>query len=327
MNELVKCDNQVSVIHQAVAHVKDGDIVFLESNAIKKDKMLTFAANILSLGAVEFRHGKGIYGASSIVIDCATINCYNYTTEPTLICSLKHGLTISGETGIVATVEKDSTVTISITSNGKTFTEMGIKWIGTNGPIEMESINTTMNNLLLSWDCSNYADAVWMFGDSYFTYYEERWPYYIAQKYDNFLLCGFPGAMSLEMYDNFRQALTHGTPKIAVWCLGMNDPDSDGSINAAWQTYAERFIADCEAKSVIPILATVPNVPDRIHTYKNEYVRKSGYRYIDFASAVGANDKGSAWYEGMLSADLVHPAVAGAQALAKQVLLDLPEIK
>jgi len=316
-----------SAIRQTVEHVKGGDIIALESNAIKKNKTLSFAANILSLGAIDFRHGKGIYGASNIVIDSTTVNFYNYTTEATLTCSLMHGLTISGETHIVVTVGSEPTASICITSNGKTFTKSGIKWIGTNGDIEMESIHTTMKNVTLSWDCSNYMDAIWLFGDSYFTYYEERWPYYIAQKYDNFLLSGFPGAMSSEMYSDFQQALTHGTPKMAVWCLGMNDPDSDGSINTAWKTCAERFIEDCGASGIIPILATVPNVPDRLHTYKNEYVKRSGCRYIDFASAVGANEAGSGWQEGMLSSDQVHPAAAGAQALAKQVLLDLPEIK
>lgn len=327
MEATAKPSLSAGAICQTAAHVKGGDIVFLESNAVKKDKTLTFSANILSMGAIDLRHGKDIYGASNIVVDSTTVCCYNFTTEPTLTCSFAHGLTVSGETGIVVTVGADSTASVSITSNGKTFTKSGIKWIGTNGSIEMESVDTAMCNLTLGWDCSNYADAVWMFGDSYFTYYEERWPYYIAQKYDDFLLCGFPGAASPAMYHNFQQALTHGTPKIAVWCLGMNDPDADDCINAAWKTYADLFIADCEAKGIVPILATVPNVPERIHCHKNEYVKNSGCRYIDFASAVGANEKGGHWYEGMLSPDQVHPAAAGAQALAKQVLLDLPEIK
>lgn len=308
-------------------HIHDGDIVFLESNAIKQNKILRFSANILSLGAIDLRHGKGIYGASSIVIDSTTISFYNYTTEPVLTCSFLHGLTVSGQTDIVATVGVDATASISITSNKKTFKQSGIKWIGTNGSIEMESVRTTMRNLTLSWDCPNYMDAIWLFGDSYFTYYEERWPYYLVHKYSDFLLSGFPGAMSAEMYPDFQQALTHGTPKMAVWCLGMNDPDTDGDINAAWKTCVECFIADCKKSGITPILATVPNVPDRLHSHKNEYVRTSGYRYIDFAAAVGANKAGSMWREGMLSADQVHPAAAGARALAEQVLLDLPEIK
>ena len=308
-------------------YIQGGDIVTLESNAIKQNKILALRANILSLGAMDLRHGKGMYGASNIMIDSTSVSCYNFTAEPTLTCSWEHGLTISGETHITISVGVDATASISILSNGKTFRQSGIKWIGTAGSIELESIRTTMQDLIFSWDCSNYSDPLWLFGDSYFTYYEERWPYYIVRNYSNFLLCGFPGANSSQIYPDFLQSLTHGTPQMAVWCLGMNDPDFDDAVNPAWKTYADLFVAECKARGILPILATVPNVPDRLHSYKNEYVRKSGCRYIDFASAVGANEACSSWYEGMLSADLFHPAAAGAQALANQVLLDLPEIK
>ncbi len=314
-------------IVQTAKRINDGDIVVLESNAIKQNKTLTFTANILSLGALTFRHGKNIYGASSIVIDPTTVTCYNYTTASTPTCSFRHGLAISGETHIITTVGANNTASISITSNKKTFKQSDISWIGTNGDIAMESTHTSMKNMTLTWDCSNYSDPLWLFGDSYFTYCEERWPYYIVHNHNRFLLCGFPGAMSSEMYPDFQQALTHGTPKMAVWCLGMNDPDPEGEINPAWKAYADLFLTECKANGIIPILATVPNVPDRHHFYKNEYIRKSGCRYIDFASAVGANEIGHGWYEGMLSSDQVHPTAAGAQALANQILLDLPEIK
>ena len=316
-----------SSICRTVSHIQGGEVVFLESNTIKQNKILTLSANIRSLGAIDLRHGKGIYGASSIVIDGTSINCYNFTSELTLTCHAEHGLTICGQTHIVVTVGTDATASVSVTSNGKTFTKGGINWIGTNGNIEMESIHTTMRHVTMCWDCTNYQDTLWLFGDSYFTYYEERWPYYIVRDYSSFLLSGFPGAASSDIYPDFQQAITHGTPKIAVWCLGMNDPDSNDSIHADWKDFAERFIADCEERGIRPVLATIPNVPDRIHSHKNEYIRTSGYRYVDFASAVGANDIGSGWYDGMLSADQVHPSAAGAQALAKQILLDLPEIK
>ena len=58
---------------------------------------------------------------------------------------------------------------------------------------------------------------------------------------------------------------------------------------------------------------------------KNAWVRASGYRYIDFAKAVGADENG-VWYSGMLSNDNVHPSVTGAKALYTQVLVDLPEV-
>ena len=40
-----------------------------------------------------------------------------------------------------------------------------------------------------------------------------------------------------------------------------------------------------------------------LNSFKNEVVKASGYKYIDFASAVGATEQGSPWLAGMLSGD------------------------
>lgn len=168
-----------------------------------------------------------------------------------------------------------------------------------------------------------------MFGDSYLSLTGNAyWPYYIKEKgYDNCMYSGFSGAPSETMYRDWKSALSHGTPKYAVWCLGMNNKDIDTTVNASWLGCVKAFINDCEENGIIPILTTVPNVPERIHTFKNDYIKSSGYRYIDFASAVGATTIGSSWLEGHLHTDNVHPATKGAKALAEQVIIDFPEIK
>ena len=74
------------------------------------------------------------------------------------------------------------------------------------------------------------------------------------------------------------------------------------------------------------LFRSIPNVPDRINTFKNDIVKLSGLRYIDFAKAVNAEVTGASWYNGCLSSDNVHPTIAGAKALASQVLVDFPEI-
>lgn len=84
--------------------------------------------------------------------------------------------------------------------------------------------------------------------------------------------------------------------------------------------------ATCKEKGIELILATIPNVPSISNYYKNDFVRNSGYRYIDFAKAVGAEEIGSTWYENMLSSDKVHPALLGAKALASRFLIDVPEV-
>ena len=73
------------------------------------------------------------------------------------------------------------------------------------------------------------------------------------------------------------------------------------------------------------VLATIPTVPTINNEYKNDYVRNSGYRYIDFANAVGAQADGT-WFSGMLSDDGIHPTDNGAKALFGEAIIDLPEL-
>ena len=106
----------------------------------------------------------------------------------------------------------------------------------------------------------------------------------------------------------------------------MNNGDSATAINDGYKNATEEFLAICEEKGIIPILTTTPCTPTVNNSFKNAYVKASGYRYIDFARAVGGEEVGSAWYTGMLHTDNVHPTGVGAKALYTQVLVDFPEM-
>ena len=106
----------------------------------------------------------------------------------------------------------------------------------------------------------------------------------------------------------------------------MNNGDSETGVNANWKNATDEFLRICQEKGITPILTTTPNTPTVINSFKNEYVKSLGYRYIDFAEAVGASEKGAPWYTGMLAGDKVHPAAPGAKALYEQIKKDFPEI-
>ena len=106
----------------------------------------------------------------------------------------------------------------------------------------------------------------------------------------------------------------------------MNNSDINNTINASYKTCLDEVMETCNNNNIILILATIPNVPGRSMIYKNQYVKESGYRYIDFAKAVGAEELDSTWYEGMLSDDNIHPSALGAKALYSQLIADFPEI-
>lgn len=127
------------------------------------------------------------------------------------------------------------------------------------------------------------------------------------------------------------------TPKYIVWCMGMNNKDTETSVNADWNSTFNALKDLCEANGIELILSTIPTVKGgyvedtneynlRIHKFKNAIVRSSGLRYIDFDKAVGANEETGEWYGDMLYTDGVHPAADGARALFMQAIADFPEL-
>ena len=216
---------------------------------------------------------------------------------------------------------------ITVTSSGGSVTKR-VSWNGRNGEIFALSTASDIKDVRMRWYCAAYESDIWMLGDSYFNFGSSwRWPYYLREAgYSDFMLMGYPGRRSATGLEDFKQALTHGTPKYAVWCLGMNDGDTNDTVNTSYLKSVQEFIRICEEKGITPILSTVPCTPTVNNYYKNEWVKKSGYRYIDFARAVGGEEIGSGWYEGMLHTDNVHPNELGAKALYAQVIVDFPEI-
>ena len=139
------------------------------------------------------------------------------------------------------------------------------------------------------------------------------------------VLNGSTGMTSRGAMIFFNALIQYGTPKLAVFATGMND---GSGTSTAYLTNRATFLSICEANGITPIFCTVPTVPTVNNEAKNEWVRGSNYRYIDFAGAVGADANGN-WYAGMLDtgeSPAVHPTAKGAKALYTQVLIDLPEI-
>lgn len=176
---------------------------------------------------------------------------------------------------------------------------------------------------------------IWAFGDSYFSFTANyRWPYYFAQYgYTDWLSNNQPGLSPENAYGELENLLTLGyVPKYVVWCLGMNgdttetkDENTEYVINSYQKKYLDKVVSLCSQYDIEPILATIPTVPERSKIGLSKYVRNLGYRYIDFAKAVGATEEG-VWNTGLLSSDNVHPTELGAKVLASQVLIDFPEM-
>lgn len=308
-------------------------------NNLRKNERITFEGTITSFSAIRIGLTFSSSPADSNEINYFDINGTSisyYSRSSATAVTVQHGLTIANNIQIVWEMTETASCKITIISNGNVYEHEFTDFIRkTTGNPFVISSGSSLTGCKLSWTCVDLDKDVWVFGDSYLAYSNVRWTYYLHQYgYDkNCLLDGFPGEGSVNGKNSFGNLLQFGTPKYAVWCLGMNDgTDSESAPETDWATRRDEFLSYCKLNNVTPVFGTIPTVPGTnppttfiSHEQKNAWIKASGYRYIDFAKAVGANANGE-WYSGMLSSDGVHPTETGARALFAQVLVDLPEI-
>lgn len=287
--------------------------------------VLEFRGNITTFNGLIVAHGYQGYMTGYVKVTPTDFEYY-MGTEASPRVSEAHGLTIKDYINIkIESLLTENNAIFTITTNGGQYTKtsawdvrdgiLGVKHVGTN----------VLTDCRLSYYPKGWNKDIHIYGDSYVGLYADKWTYYLIHGgYTNYNLNAYPGRASAEALVVLKQNLQYATPKKILWLLGMNNGDS-GAINTAWKSAVDELMEICAEKGIELILATIPNVPTVDNTYKNAYVIASGYRYIDFASSVGAlND--STWFDGLLSNDGVHPSNQGAIALYCQAIADVPEL-
>ncbi len=205
-----------------------------------------------------------------------------------------------------------------------------IDWYyGHNGTTFFESVNTTGTNGTLTADCADFNRPVLILGDSYMSVASARWPYYVRNSgYFNFLFDALSGATAWDTSFEIERLKPFINPSYILWFLGMNNPDPDEeTVQSSWMYQLTNLKKYCDENGIQLIISTIPNTPTRCHVAKNNWIRQNNVKYIDFATAVNATEKGAKWTEGFLSSDNLHPSALGAQALADQLIKDFPEMK
>ena len=308
------------------ATLADNTTLMINSNiSIKKNKVYHLHALIdENFNTVYFGHGEGQYSLYFKI----TNTTITFMTNGNEGSQFAHGLNLNTYIDVMLIVGERNTGTIILNTLGGVFTRTVMTVSGYNGSVFVRPSNCSLSEVFIGFTCADFRQPIWMFGDSYFTHTSEsRWPYWLLEwGFGRCLLNGFPGENSSQTLPQVTSYLANnGKPKYIVWCLGMNDPDVS-AINSSWLTCVESLISTCEQYGIEPILATIPNIPAYDHTYKNAWVRSSGYRYIDFAKAVGAESAGSSWYAGCLASDNTHPTSYGARLLCLQALQDVSEL-
>lgn len=317
---------------KVTGNLASGESLTIPKTTAKTNQRYSFSADITQFSEIIIgNHKNGANGSWLRITSTNADVTLQYQNDATTY-QHTHGLTITSfiKVEIVSAKDANSCDIFIVTDSGSYKIEDSA-WYGYgNGDYFAESVGSTLTNCSFTFGCSGFRNNLWIFGDSYITYNSEaRWVYYAktAGWMDNFMLAGYPGEAPREGIQCIDNAIrNYGRPMYCVYALGMNgDADSGETVNSNYMAYMKQFLLLCKQFNVTPILCTIPTVPTLYHEPRNAWIRNSGYRYIDFAKAVGAQANGT-WYTGMLSDDGVHPTVLGAKALFMQAVADCPEI-
>lgn len=274
----------------------------------------TFTSLRIGIGYQEYR-GRWIeIDGTNLVIKMA-----NTAETETIVSTNAHGLTFSDYISVSYYVDDDGVESIAIGTNGGTYTTTGNSFMH-NGTL-FAYAGQSMSNVVFSGIAGGAKKPLWVFGDSYLGFVNDR-------VMGNLRTLGFTkgicvnalaGLFPGQAYEDLQRMLAISTPKILIWALGMN---SDG----LYRTTLQQVVALCDEKNIELILYLCPSVPGKDREFVRTAVEGTGLRAINANLAVGASADGSTWYSGYLSDDNVHPTQLGAMALAMRYLVDAPEI-
>lgn len=298
--------------------------ITIKASNSKKNNIIGFEANFENMGSVRIAHGTSYDSnrSASIVVDATNIYLYDKSTN--LRATYPHSLSIDKFITVSIVVGHTRTAKIILTTANGRFMQDDVYWGGCCEDITAQVVAGTFTNARLTWYVPDYNYDLWCFGDSYFDF----WGLDVIQRlgFHNFMFDGFGGRDSTDAFVSLELALEKAVPKKIMWCLGMNDRDTETAINAKWKETVDSIIDLCNKKGIELILCTIPETPVAVHTFKNAYVKASGKRYVDVCHAVGA-DVSNAWYDGMLNeTDKIHPTDLGERVIADYMIANVPEL-
>lgn len=311
-----------------------GDILRLSEHYVRENSRIHATVHTLDgtpiSGTVYVGRGYEAWYGTYLKITRDTVQILRRSeTEEIVDRTRVHGLDITDSLAVSICCD-EAIGQITLSTGGQTFT-MKCSWNGGSAPFVL---NDTRQAVFTELRYSNpdYLHDIWLFGDSYLTRSVNRWVYYLRERgYTHWLADRCAAVTAEKALRYFKVSLRHGTPRYALWLVGLNDTGDYDGPSRRWLTATKEFLALCEANGITPVLQTIPNTYItslgrlKLHQGKTDWVRSSGYRYIDLAAAVGSQPDGY-WAEGMQGPDGIHPTPAGAQAMAEQVLKDFPEI-
>lgn len=314
------------IYNKELSSLTTGSLVIDNVPNVKFNQTISLTARLGEIGKITLSHGKVLYAIGIVEIDDTNIYTYSALShDPTLLETIPHGLTFNSFIQCIIRQNADATATIIIRTLGGEFKKDNISFLGCRDDVMLEAENSNLTDIKLSYTCSDFSKDIWSFGDSYF----DAIPAKLKELgYNNSLFDAYSGRNSVQAMQSLKKMIgIIGIPKIIYWAMGMNDADTEESVNTNWKNSLEELEAICSKYNVELILSTIPNVPKINHTFKNEIVKSSGYKYVDINKAVGA-DISTNWYNGLIGGDKVHPKIGtGDYVIAMAVINTIPELR
>lgn len=295
---------------------------------IKRCFNLSACGRISSFEQIDIGVGKDSSTGVFLRVDGTNIYFCRYNQgNPYNVFTQAHGLTIS-EFLDVSVFMDDGEMTARIATHDGVFKHTFNRQVNMESygvPFVTANANTSLSDFAFRAAGVRFRMPIWIVGDSYCSWYGERWVKQLSTSFDvtDFLLDGLAGGGSGTMFAELQKMLNYGTPKFLVWCLGMNDNFGE------WSGIFNMLKQTCENNGITLVLQTIPFPEDNPTGAEqkaliNAEIKASGYRYFDGYAAVSSDDNGT-WYEGYC-ADGVHTTTEGAKAMAARFLVDFPEI-
>ena len=326
-----------------IAELSGNTVMRLVAPDTKRNYTITFIADITVVGTLVVGNGVNTgYLGGWIELDSTYLKVYTQaSTTAVLVGTYPHGLNLTGKINVEIKAKKWKKADIIITASGTSenqggmFEQDNVDWFGnygftygnpTQGRITAQTTDGTYENCILKYYSADHMRDLWGFGDSYF----DNWIQYIVDGFSNWMIDGASGRRSEDAYSSLLLGLQKRTPKKILWCMGMNDPDSNTAVNSSWFNVYKNLTNFCDSHGIELILCTIPcgagTDIERNNYFKNEIIRASGYRYVDIANAVGGEERNSSWYAGLLEIDNTHPTALGSKVIASRFIADVPEM-
>lgn len=300
----------------------------LDVSDIKQNYTFSFSAKIPdSFSSVKLGHGmNALYSGMYVEVTAQEVKFYRYHSSDILVNTFTHGLDIQDFITVTVNILQDQSSEVIVTSLSGSY-KCSNKWQGSKSTIAAQAIGCTLSDCSLSYYCADYDKKIWAFGDSYFyEYNSDRWPKLVIDNgFTGIMFDGYGGRTSIQALQSLNKCLDFGCPDTILWCMGMNDPDTNNSVNTDWKNTFDTLCSLCDEYKIRLVVCTIPTTSTHDHSYKNAIVRSSSLEYIDIEDALGVDENGS-WYEGLLSGDNIHPTATGSKVIATKMMAALPEM-